>query len=104
MGKTLMAYFSAFPANNVSQFFLRQGEPTNTDVCENYYRFSDLDAVKSILNHKIRGTVFDKTQISGRKHLEKKGDVLLIFIDRHFVEHSRSGKHNHFLFSIRYLT
>jgi hypothetical protein len=58
-----MAYFSAFPANNVSQFFLRQGEPTNTDVCENYYRFSDLDAVKSILNHKIRGTVFDKTQI-----------------------------------------
>lgn len=63
MGKTLMAYFSAFPANNVSQFFLRQGEPTNTDVCENYYRFSDLDAVKSILNHKIRGTVFDKTQI-----------------------------------------
>lgn len=32
MGKTLMAYFSAFPANNVSQFFLRQGEPTNTDV------------------------------------------------------------------------
>lgn len=63
MGKTLMAYFSAFPANNVSQFFLRQGEPTNTDVCENYYRFSDLDAVKSILNHKIRGTVFDKTKI-----------------------------------------
>ena len=63
MGKTLMAYFSAFPANNVSQFFLRQGESTNTDVCENYYRFSDLDAVKSILNHKIRGTVFDKTQI-----------------------------------------
>ena len=63
MGKTLLAYFSAFPANNVSQFFLRQGEPTNTDVCENYYRFSDLDAVKSILNHKIRGTVFDKTQI-----------------------------------------
>lgn len=63
MGKTLMAYFSAFPANNVSQFFLRQGEPTNTDVCENYYRFSDLDAVKSILNHKIRGTVFDKAQI-----------------------------------------
>lgn len=63
MGKTLMAYFSAFPANNVSQFFLRQGEPTNTDVIENYYRFSDLDAVKSILNHKIRGTVFDKTQI-----------------------------------------
>ena len=63
MGKTLMAYFSAFPAYNVSQFFLRQGEPTNTDVCENYYRFSDLDAVKSILNHKIRGTVFDKTQI-----------------------------------------
>ena len=63
MGKTLMAYFSAFPANNVSQFFLRQGEPTNTDVCVNYSRFSDLDAVKFILNHKIWGTVFDKTQI-----------------------------------------
>ncbi len=59
-----MAYFSAFPANNVSQFFLRQGEPTNTDVCENYYRFSDLDAVKSILNHKIRGTVLIKPNCS----------------------------------------
>lgn len=28
MGKTLMAYFSAFPANNVSQFFYgRESQP-----------------------------------------------------------------------------
>ena len=34
MGKTLMAYFSAFHANNVTQLFLQQGDPTNTHVSE----------------------------------------------------------------------
>ena len=63
MGKTLMAYFSAFTASDISQLFLRQGVPTNTDVCENYYCFSDSDAVKSIFNRKIQGTDFNKETI-----------------------------------------
>lgn len=49
MGKTLMGYFSSFSASDVSQLFLRKGMPTNKEICENYYCFSDSDALKSIL-------------------------------------------------------
>ena len=60
MGKTLMGYFKGFPSGNIAQLFLRQGTPENAEVCEQYYRFSDADALKSIWNRSVRGTSFDK--------------------------------------------
>ena len=50
MGKTLMGYFRDFSSKDVFQLYLRQGTPTNTDVCENFYCFSDSDALKSIFD------------------------------------------------------
>lgn len=58
MGKTLMGYFSDFPPEDVSQLYLRQGVPTSLNTCENYYCFSDSDALKSILNRKVQGVSF----------------------------------------------
>lgn len=58
MGKTLAGYFKAFSPKDISQLYLRQGVPTSVDTCENYYCFSDSDALKSILNHKVQGVSF----------------------------------------------
>lgn len=58
MGKTLAGYFKAFSPKDISQLYLRQGVPTSIDTCENYYCFSDSDALKSILNHKVQGVSF----------------------------------------------
>lgn len=54
MGKTLMGYFRDFSPDDISQLYLHEGIPENTDVCEKYYCFSDSDAMKSILNHKYK--------------------------------------------------
>lgn len=58
MGKTLAGYFKAFSPKDISQLYLRQGVPTSVDTCENYYCFSDSDALKSILNHKVQGVSY----------------------------------------------
>lgn len=58
MGKTLAGYFKVFSPKDISQLYLRQGVPTSIDTCENYYCFSDSDALKSILNHKVQGVSF----------------------------------------------
>lgn len=63
MGKTLMGYFREFSSKDVFQLYLRQGTPANTEVCENYYCFSDSDALKSILNSAVQGTCFTKESI-----------------------------------------
>lgn len=75
MGKTLMGYFSSFSASDVSQLFLRKGTPTNKEICENYYCFSDSDALKSILNHKIQGTIFNKVSINDAIETVKQNDA-----------------------------
>lgn len=68
MGKTLMSYFSNFNSKDVAQLYLRKGIPTNSEVCENYYCFSDTDAVKSIINHNIRGRKYNKESIVIKKY------------------------------------
>ena len=37
MGKTLMGYFRDFSPDDISQLYLHEGVPENTDVCEKYY-------------------------------------------------------------------
>ena len=63
MGKTLMSYFKGWNPQDIAQLFFHSFDPTNIDVCENYYRFSDVDAVKSILNRKIVGKSFKKKDV-----------------------------------------
>lgn len=52
MGKTLMGYFRDFSPDDISQLYLHEGIPENTDVCEKYYCYSDSDAMKYILDNK----------------------------------------------------
>lgn len=63
MGKTLMSYFKGWNPKDIAQLYFHSFDPTNTAVCENYYRFSDVDAVKSIGNRRIVGKRFSKQEV-----------------------------------------
>ena len=61
MGKTLMGYFDGIDPNDIAQFYIHSEIPT-TDLCKNYYRITDKDAIKSIFTRKS-GTVFCEKDI-----------------------------------------
>ena len=49
MGKTMSYYFSSFGKDNIAQLYFYSEIPDSDNVCNNYYRFTDFDAIKSIL-------------------------------------------------------
>lgn len=71
MGKTLLGYFDGFQKDEVAQFYIHSEVPTDDSKCVNYYRFTDRDALKSILQRKTHGKKYfqkdiDKTRITTR--------------------------------------
>lgn len=50
MGKTLSTYFSSFKSDELAQFYIHSQIPT-LDICSNYYRITDKEAIKSILGN-----------------------------------------------------
>lgn len=77
MGKTLMSYFKDWNPENIAQLYFHSFDPTDVSVCENYYRFSDVDAVKSIVNRKRVGKKFKKNEIKFQQS-EKRIDKGMI--------------------------
>lgn len=80
MGKTLMGYFSCFNPTEVAQLYLRSGTPDNIERCRQYYRFSDEDALYSVLDRKVSGKAFDASEVStepekGESHAQSSADV-----------------------------
>lgn len=63
MGKTALTYFSSFSPNELAQFYIHTEIPTNDEVCWNYYRFTDKDALKSIVFKSHVGKKFSKEDI-----------------------------------------
>ncbi len=70
-GKTLLSYFQGFKQNEVAQLYFHPETPTDDSICTQYYRFSDLDALKSLLNKRIKGKAFDLSMISTDKTDDK---------------------------------
>ena len=66
MGKTLGYYFSSFGKENIAQFFLYAEHPDSNEISNNYFRFTDFDAIKSIIFRGRYGCVvrpkFNNTQ------------------------------------------
>ena len=56
MGKTLLSYFSDFSPEEIAQFYIHSEVPTDDSVCRNYYRFTDKDAIRSVLSFRNCGT------------------------------------------------
>lgn len=63
MGKTLRGYLMDYAPDEVSQFYIHSEVPTDNSVCQNYFRFTDIDAIKSILPVSERGRIFGKNEI-----------------------------------------
>lgn len=67
MGKTLLSYFSGFQPEEVAQFYIHSGVPTDDSVCRNYYRFTDKDALKSMVPFRKYGTAFAGCEVQTNK-------------------------------------
>ena len=63
MGKTLLSYFPGFAPEEIAQFYIHSEVPTDDSVCRNYYRFTDKDALKSLIPFQTRGRVFRQGDI-----------------------------------------
>ena len=63
MGKTLRACFRDFACEEIAQFYIHSEAPSDASVCRNYYRFTDVDAIKSLLPFQTYGTIFEEPDI-----------------------------------------
>lgn len=62
MGKSFLALFSAFEPEELCQLYLYPTVP-DTDCCGAYYRFTDMDALHSLLDrHRVGESVVSNTQ------------------------------------------
>ncbi len=57
MGKTLASYFANWDSDKIAQFYIHSEVPTLNDVCVNYFRITDMQALKSIFTRR-GGSVF----------------------------------------------
>lgn len=63
MGKTLLSYFSDFQPEEIAQFYIYSEVPADDSVCRNYYRFTDRDALKSLIPFCSCGRVFRQDEM-----------------------------------------
>lgn len=67
MGKALSEFFRDFPSSHLAQLYFHGGKPTS-NVCNNYYSFSDKDALKSILFRWNKGRKYKDEDFSSYNH------------------------------------
>lgn len=58
LGRTLSNLFEGWNPDRLAQIYFHDDLP-NGKVCHNYFRFSDMDAIKSVVNRKHHGTVMN---------------------------------------------
>lgn len=58
MGKTLTKFFENFKSDEVAQLYVHPEEPTAMPFCDNYYRMTDTEAIRSIVTRKDIGEIF----------------------------------------------
>lgn len=63
MGKTLTSYFSDCDPLSIAQFYIHSEVPIDAEICMNYFRFTDTDAIKARIPFKMKGTVYRKSDI-----------------------------------------
>ena len=62
MGKTLANMLAFIPRNNIAQLYFHSQVPTDP-VCVNYFRYTDPDAVKSLVLRRRKGTVLEEKDV-----------------------------------------
>lgn len=94
MGKTLLSQFAGCKNVEIAQLYTHEGTPDKTafNVCSQYYSFSDIDALNSILRPWINGKnytvpvrVENGNSLKHKVYKRSKGIKLIPFIVREFV-------------------
>jgi hypothetical protein len=62
MGKTLKGLFDSFDMENLCQLYLYPSYP-NIDMCNSYFRITDIEVLKSIISREKSGNIIDKSKI-----------------------------------------
>lgn len=82
MGKTLLSLFQTFKKEELCQLYIYPSLP-NVDVCNSYYRITDMDVLKSYFKFKVSGKIINKEKINNDnklfenekiKHMYRKND------------------------------
>lgn len=68
MGRTLSGLFEGWDPEKLAQLYFRPERP-NSPVCRNYYRFTDVDALKSVFQRRRTGEII--TQVEQGSELQK---------------------------------
>lgn len=55
-GRTLGNFFAGWPKDRLAQFYIQNASP-DFEVCENYFRVTDVQAVKALLGKRLGGVV-----------------------------------------------
>ena len=63
MGKTLLSYFQDFKPDETAQFYIQNKFPADGTICQNYFQFTDKDAVQSVFSLKDLGRIFGPRDI-----------------------------------------
>lgn len=63
MGKTMLSYFRGFKPDEIAQFYIQNKLPSDGTVCQNYFRFTDKDAIRSVFSPKNQGRVISPKDI-----------------------------------------
>ena len=98
-GKTLSSFFRGWKTENIAQLFLTLDKFDN-DICNNFYRISDLEVLKSLISSKEKYQIFKNGNNSEKNENDKikmHKNKLYIFIRDLFQKRSP------FLYCIRNL-
>lgn len=87
MGKTMLGWFSGFQKEEVAQFYIQPVLPEPDCLFSEFYRFTDGDALKSLLGKEIRKETGEKPQTYPLKKLYQMGARrnILCYILRNFL-------------------
>lgn len=73
MGKTFLGYLKEFQVDEIAQMYVHSEVPSEMNACRNYYRFTDIDAIKSIFQRGRKGSIFTQTGIQ-ENNIASKAD------------------------------
>ncbi|MGN7763273.1 glycosyltransferase family protein [Paenibacillus sp. 22594] len=62
MGKTLASFFYGWGKNEIAQLYFHMEFP-NSDICDNYFRITDFEMLKSILKFEMPGEILNKNDV-----------------------------------------
>lgn len=87
-GRTLANFFEGYPSEKLAQFYIYNETPS-VATCDNYYRITDADAVKSVFSNKYGGMIgrlqaHDSAQIA-RSATPKLRKTSLVYCIRELV-------------------